>query len=298
MNIIRTHFSLPAMAVFAITASGLLPDLEAAETVTTIEVTTHENVENSGVDLNCTAWIPQGEGPYPVLVLVHGGGFSEGTPMKWAAWKAFASQNYVLFTTRYRLTGEGGNLRTFVQDNMASIKYLAAHAKEFKADMNRLAIVGSSAGGGIVVWMALLGMNQEYKPVWSPYADVPVDIKACVSYYGAWQWHGAKEVVYEQLHAHPEKIQTSFFLTHGTADTVVDPKSTLLLYEWLSKEDLPDDYFTREEHLSSSTFIPVEAHVYEGFEHAFAYNLKGPDNQRAFKDLLPFLDRCFSARDD
>ena len=238
------------------------------------EVTTHDNVGGSNTDLDCIVWVPDGEGPYPVLHLVHGGGYRSGAPSAWNSWAELCKQGYVLFSSRYRLTTEGGHHDTFIEDNMACIKWFSAHASQYKADMDRLALVGSSAGGGITNWLATLGMNPEYVPQYSPYKDEQVHFKACVSYYAAWRAHNGESYIDAQLQNYPERVQTPFLLMHGTADTRVSHQLSI-------------DFDAK----LTAAGISSELKLYSGYGHSFAYNIADVPCMRSLNDVLPFLDK-------
>jgi acetyl esterase/lipase len=97
-----------------------------------------------------------GEGPFPLLMYVHGGGFSGGN------WQLSSNNNGVVSLARsrgyavasigYLLMGQSGwsgGQRAFpenVEDVLAAVRHLRANAKEYRLDSNRFAITGFSAG--------------------------------------------------------------------------------------------------------------------------------------------------------
>ncbi|MFC4210145.1 carboxylesterase family protein [Pedobacter lithocola] len=93
----------------------------------------------------------------PLLVMIHGGGFSGGDK---DAWKAeaytYSKAGYICASLNYRLTKSGGNqspqLRLFavqcaLEDIQNGIRYLKSNANTYFIDTNRIVVFGGSAGG-------------------------------------------------------------------------------------------------------------------------------------------------------
>ncbi|MDI1318827.1 MAG: alpha/beta hydrolase [bacterium] len=108
--------------------------------------------------------IPDGAGPFPVAILVHGGGWSRGdkhtvppgdsadiTP--WFA--PLTAAKFTWFSINYRLAPAHRWPEGF-DDVQAAIRWVKAHAAEFKGDPNRIALFGHSSGGHVVCLAATL----------------------------------------------------------------------------------------------------------------------------------------------
>lgn len=88
----------------------------------------------------------------PVLVLVHGGGFAGGSPDDLSRQARLAAdQGWVAFNLDYRATiqlgTDGEAWPAELDDVEAGIRWVLAHATEYGADPNHLALLGASAGG-------------------------------------------------------------------------------------------------------------------------------------------------------
>ena len=97
-----------------------------------------------------------GEGPFPLLIYVHGGGFTGGE------WRLSSNNNglvslarsrgYAVASVGYLLMGQSGwsgGQRAFpenVEDVLAAVRHLRANAAEYRLDPNRFAVSGFSAG--------------------------------------------------------------------------------------------------------------------------------------------------------
>jgi alpha-L-fucosidase 2 len=125
--------------------AGLVRDIEYAR------------VEGESLRLDVN--VPAGKGPFPVAILVHGGGWSSGdksgsnhpgdaadiTP--WFA--PLTAANFTWFSINYRLAPAHPWPACF-DDVQAAIRWVKAHAAEYKGDPRRIALFGHSAGGHLV----------------------------------------------------------------------------------------------------------------------------------------------------
>lgn len=93
----------------------------------------------------------------PLLVMIHGGGYSNGDKNAWMndAY-SYSKAGYICASLNYRLTQNGGNqnpqLRLFavqcaIEDIQNGIRYLKANANTLFIDTSRIVVFGGSAGG-------------------------------------------------------------------------------------------------------------------------------------------------------
>lgn len=92
-------------------------------------------------------------GRAPVLVYVHGGGFMAGSLLETAAdLRWFADRGWLVVSLDYRLWPEGEP--TWAQapaDVACGIAWVHANAARFGGDTGRIALLGDSAGGSLVI---------------------------------------------------------------------------------------------------------------------------------------------------
>ena len=96
----------------------------------------------------------------PALVVVHGGGWRGGDKQRgqWARIPAqYARDGYVAISVNYRLTGEAP-WPAQIEDVKAAVRWLRAHAEQFRVAPDRIGAYGNSAGAHLV---ALLGLVKE-----------------------------------------------------------------------------------------------------------------------------------------
>lgn len=108
------------------------------------------------VSLRLDACVPEGEGPFPVAVLVHGGGWGSGDKLAdfGALGKALTQRGIAWFSVNYRLAPEHRWPACF-QDVRAAIAWVKRHAREYRCDPDRVAVAGYSAGGQLATLAAI-----------------------------------------------------------------------------------------------------------------------------------------------
>lgn len=115
-----------------------------AQTVTT-------NIEYGVAGTNhlfLDAYVPAGRGPFPVGIVVHGGGWSAGdkehdvAPME----IPLTAAHFTWFSIDYRLA-PAHPWPAGYEDVQTAIRWVKAHAAEYQGDPGRVALCGYSAGG-------------------------------------------------------------------------------------------------------------------------------------------------------
>lgn len=105
-----------------------------------------------GTELRLTACTPKSvQGDLPAVVIVHSGEFSQGSQqdLVWLCEEG-ARQGFAAFTVDYRLLPNA--FPTQLEDVVSAVDWISAdaQAKRFHVDPKRIALLGTSAGGGIV----------------------------------------------------------------------------------------------------------------------------------------------------
>lgn len=105
---------------------------------------------------------PKGEGPFPVIVYYHGGGWVIADLDTYdASPRALVNAtNAVVVSAHYRQAPEH-KFPAAHDDAYAAYKWVLAHAKELKGDPKKIALVGESAGGNMAAAVSV--MAREFK---------------------------------------------------------------------------------------------------------------------------------------
>ena len=99
----------------------------------------------------------EGEGPFPVLFHIHGGGFAIGDKRDdhMDTYLKFLNKGIAVGSIEYRLSGEA-IFPAAVLDCREAIRFARTHAAEYELDPEHMGVIGGSAGGNL---SAILGMN-------------------------------------------------------------------------------------------------------------------------------------------
>lgn len=137
-----------------------------------------EYAQAGGESLKLDAFAPEGKGPFPAVIFVHGGGWSAGdkTGGNDPLFVPLAKRGIAWFTINYRLAPKH-NYPAPVEDVHSAVRWVKAHAAEFNIDPNRIALVGESAGGQLVAQAAVLANADEQVAAVVPFY-APVDFIA------------------------------------------------------------------------------------------------------------------------
>ena len=145
MRVMKTGMTMLAAMAFAVTAGS------AAMAETSTDIT----VMNGARAVPATVVLPDGEGPFPAVVMNHGhgGGRQEGGGFGRLA-KALADAGIATIRMDFPGTGDSkesfteGYLTNMISDSNASLAYLLAN---YPVDKDRLGILGYSMGGRIAL---------------------------------------------------------------------------------------------------------------------------------------------------
>lgn len=251
------------------------------------------------------------DGPYPVIISIHGGGWCAGdkvgpdTEMA----KNGLKRGYAVVAVNYRLSQESP-APAQIQDVKATIRFLRANAERYDLDPNRFAVWGSSAGGAL---SALAGTAsgvaalEDLSLGYGGFSDHvqavvdwcgPIDLSTMDAQFQASGIDGEKmelpasygsKYVGKSISQAPELVQLvnaanyitpddpPFYLQHGTADTLVpyqqSPEFAKKLEAVLGKDKV------------RLVTMPGIGHSGQGFT-----------NPESVEKVLDFLDETLRAR--
>lgn len=169
-------------ARLAMLAVALLSGTASAQTGTT----THRDLEYArpqGLPQKLDLYVPDGAGPFPLVVWIHGGGWQNGDKglSPTGVQLRQAGRGYAVASVNYRLSGVATHPAQ-IHDCKAAIRWLRANAATYRIDPDRVGVWGSSAGGHLV---ALLGTSGDVPALEGPdNPGVSSRVSAVVDWYG------------------------------------------------------------------------------------------------------------------
>jgi len=95
--------------------------------------------------------VPEGPGPFPAAILVHGGGFDQGsksTNVK-PLFDLLTNAGFAYFSIDYRMAPEF-RFPQANEDVESAIRWVKANAAKYRVDPKKIALIGESAGGLLV----------------------------------------------------------------------------------------------------------------------------------------------------
>ena len=99
---------------------------------------------------------PAGDGPYPIVVYIHGGGYRAQVTLAGAAGicAALTQRGYATWSVEYRRGGNGGEWPAMFDDVQAAANHLKTLVDEAPLDLSRVLVAGQSAGGQLALYLA------------------------------------------------------------------------------------------------------------------------------------------------
>ncbi|NEW39817.1 alpha/beta hydrolase [Nocardia cyriacigeorgica] len=138
-----------------------------------------------GQHMKADLYLPDNDGPVPLVVSIHGGGFIAGSRGATPYTRWLADQGYAVLDVDYRLSDATVHRwDTEDADVACAMTWATAHADEYGWDMGRVATFGGSAGGNLAINVANKINADALKPTCGDVADLP-RVRAVVGIYPA-----------------------------------------------------------------------------------------------------------------
>ncbi|MCZ7536963.1 MAG: alpha/beta hydrolase [Acidimicrobiia bacterium] len=128
----------------------------------------------------------EGTSGAPVLLQVHGGGWTVGNKRQQALPLVMhmAARGWVVVAINYRLSPKS-TFPAHIEDVKRSIAWIREHIADHGGDPDFVCITGGSAGGHLTALAALTPNDPEYQP---GFEQVDTSLRAAVPFYGVYDW--------------------------------------------------------------------------------------------------------------
>lgn len=156
--------SASRLFLVAFVAVSLCVNAAAAAEIAVDKDITYSTVD--GTELKLDLARPAGDGPFPAIVFIHGGGWTGGNRQVYSEQiKEAARRGYVAITVTYRLmkfdaakketTTATPIFPAQIHDCKAAVRWLRANAEKYHVDPQRIGATGASAGGHLSLLVGL-----------------------------------------------------------------------------------------------------------------------------------------------
>jgi acetyl esterase/lipase len=281
---------LLSLALFvAATTSLLAAELPVPDGVTFTRDLEFSNPDNQHLQVNLAQ--PKGDGLFPAIVCIHGGGFRAGKRESYdKLCLTLAQRGYVAITVTYRLA-PAYQFPAAVQDCKTAVRWLRANAAKYHVDPTRIGTTGGSAGGHLAQFLGVTAGVKEFEG--EGYSDQSSAVACVVNFYGPSDFTKSYEKSTDA-----KDVLPLFFggdLTTKLREHIVGSP----LY-WVTPNAAPtldvqgklDDHVAYEQAVwmvdkLKASAVEAELLTMEGAGHGF----KGADAENAEAALLAFFDK-------
>lgn len=129
-------------------------------------------------------WPDDGDGPFPVIMSIHGGAFMFGDKRDEPLEPKLEGlkRGYAVVSINYRLSGEA-TFPALVHDVKAAIRWVRANADAHMFDPGRIAVWGDSAGGYLALMAGVSARVPELDDPSLGNPEQPSDVQAVVAWF-------------------------------------------------------------------------------------------------------------------
>lgn len=220
----------------------------------------------NGWDGKMDLYLPAKEkGPSPVMINIHGGGWNKGSKESQTGFNSWFKKGYAVANIGYRLV-QVAPAPAAIEDTRCALIYLIKNAKQLNIDVNKIVIMGGSAGGHLALMGGLLENNHIFDTNCKGVENVKV--AAIIDKYGitdvndwaygpnitsksATWWLGDKAKDKAFINSvspitYVKKTSPPVFIVHGDADPTVPYQQSVALHKKLVEAGVKTKFITVE----------------------------------------------------
>ena len=291
--ILRSILTMAAIAFVFALGSLVADGAEPPKTTSEQDIVyTKAGSEDLKLDLARPA---EGDGPFPAVVVIHGGAWRQGNKADMRPiLPQFAQRGYVAISPQYRFCPKDA-FPAQVYDVKAAVRWLKSNAKKFKVDPDRLGAIGFSAGGHLALLLGLTGPADGLEGDVS--AGAPDSrVKAVVNYFGPTDL-AAKDIpdickpwVKDFLGVSPQD-RPDAAAKASPLTFVSNDDAPVLTFQGTKDSLVPYTQAIKLADAMSSAGVPGRVELILGADHGWA----GAEMARTVNETFGFLDRYLKA---
>lgn len=192
---------------------------------------------NSGAQV-CDIYLPAEGENWPVIVLVHGGGFMFGDQSMDVILPVInkaLEHGYAVVSVDYRKATEAV-FPAALADVKAAVRFVKAHAMDYGWNPEKITVWGESAGAYLSLMTALTPDVESLNGDVAEYGEIPGNVQALVSFYAPVEFY----TLYEEA-GKPESAAGSFESKFLGQDITADKDLTYTTYWETYGDTIPTD---------------------------------------------------------
>ncbi len=210
---------------------------------------------------------PAGDGPFPVILFFHGGGWAYGSQRDVdAPALPFLRAGYAIVAVSYRLA-DVALAPGAVEDARCALAWVGAHAHDYRLDLSRIVTAGTSAGGHLALMAGLVSGGSEFD---TRCESVPPRVQAIINVSGItdvgallrrqlqtypegwpfvvdWLGQGSNRAAVAERVSPVTWVDTGdppVFSVHGSADSLVPHEQAVALHRALDRAGVENELVT------------------------------------------------------
>ncbi len=228
---------------------------------------------------------------YPVVVLIHGGGYSSGyKELDRQMGQYIASKGFHVVNMNYTLMPEVG-FKTELEEAFAVFNWIKANHEKYGFDYERVSVVGDSSGGHYVMLIAAIQNNKNLQSYFGikPYeCGLKAFVSICPSTFES-AINGTGEIFENIVKVLGDWFKDDEYIKNCSYKYFIDEN-----YPEIMIVTTPTDSILAKDH--------VEIHEYmeeKGIKHAFmSYESKSNSLDHVFNVLYPEYEESIMANND
>ncbi len=208
---------------------------------------------------NLDLYVPPGEGPFPLILWIHGGGWHSGAKDLCSVGR-WIPAGFAIASVNYRLTVDTP-FPAQIEDCFSALIWLRQNSNKYKIDPNKVVVSGHSAGAHLAALVAFTGNTEAFVKK----SDVSTQVQAASLWSGPYDfdrdngcwpkttmvWNpsdlfakcffpsGAYEIEFAKKASPINYVRSGLppiMILHGEKDDIVTQKHATLLHEALTKQ--------------------------------------------------------------